>query len=251
MSADAAYRHARRHGALLPQPPAVSSIAAAAEIAGVPVRVFTPPTARATYLHLHGGGFVYGGAGLQDERLEALARACDARVVSVEYRLAPEHPYPAAPDDCEAVALALAAESAPLAIGGESAGANLAVVTLLRLRDRHGTTSLRGAALVGGLYDLTLAQAGEMRAELEPLVGHYAQARALDDPDLSPLRADLRGLPAAVFAVGSADPLREDTLQLEARWRGAGNETRLLVLEGEVHGVDAGEALHNFLRTVL
>ena len=66
-------------------------------------RVFTPAEHTITYLHVHGGGFVYGSARLQDGRLERIARACNARVVSVEYRLAPEHPYPAAPDDCAAV----------------------------------------------------------------------------------------------------------------------------------------------------
>lgn len=244
------YRAARRRGDLLPQPLAVSALAHDDLIAGVPVRVFFPPAARGTYLHLHGGGFVYGAARLQDDRLEALARACSARVVSVDYRLAPEHPFPAAPDDCEAVALALVATGEALAIGGESAGANLAAVTLIRLRDR-GVRPLRAAVLVAGLYDLTLCRAGGMRAELEPLVGHYAQAHARDEPDLSPLHADLRSLPPALVVVGSADPLLEDSLELARRWRDAGNEARLDVLEGEPHGADPGDRVPVFLRTHL
>ena len=112
------------------------------------MRVLTPPDVRGVYLHLHGGGFVFGSCRLQDDRLEQLALACRVAVVSVEYRLAPEDPYPAGPDDCEAVGLWLAENAAQelgsdrLCIGGESAGANLAVVTLLRLRDRHGFTRL-------------------------------------------------------------------------------------------------------------
>ena len=77
-------------------------------LGGVPVRVFMPPEIRGVYLHIHGGGFVFGSSRLQDDRLEALALACRVAVVSVEYRLAPEDPYPAGPDDCEAVALRLA-----------------------------------------------------------------------------------------------------------------------------------------------
>src|SRR3954471_4613696 len=117
-------RELRRSGALRPQPLYVSALAEERVVADVPVRVFTPPDMRGTYLHLHGGGFVYGSARLQDERLERLALAGSVEVFRVEYRLAPEDPYPAAPDDCEAVALWLAERDAgPLAIGGGSAGA--------------------------------------------------------------------------------------------------------------------------------
>jgi acetyl esterase/lipase len=229
------YREARRAGAFLPQPLAVSAIAADGEVGGIPVRVFTPPAARATYLHLHGGGFVYGGARLQDARLEAIALACEARVVSVEYRLAPEHPYPAAPDDCEAVATTLAREGGALVIGGESAGANLAVVTLARLRDR-GLTPFRAAVLVAGFYDLS-----RVDPELTELVEQYAPTG--DDA----LHIDLRGLPEALFISGSADPLLDDSVRLAGRWPGA----ELLVLEDEPHDLDATGHVIEFLRRVL
>jgi acetyl esterase len=229
------YRTSRRAGAFLPQPLAVSALAADGEIGGVPVRVFTPPAARATYLHLHGGGFVYGGARLQDAMLEAIAAACETRVVSVEYRLAPEHPYPAAPDDCEAVAVTLAREGGALAIGGESAGANLAVVTLARLRDR-GLTPFRAAVLVAGFYDLSRGD-----PELRELVEHYAPS----GEDVG--RIDLRDLPEALFVVGSADPLLEDSVRLAERWPNA----QLLVLEDEPHDLDATEHVIECLRRVL
>ena len=128
------------------------------------MRVLTPPDVRGVYLHLHGGGFVLGSSRLQDDRLEQLALACRVAVVSVEYRLAPEDPYPAGPDDCETVGLWLVENAAQelgsdrLCIGGESAGANLAAVTLLRLRDRHGFAGFRAACLVKGVYDLTLSR---------------------------------------------------------------------------------------------
>jgi acetyl esterase/lipase len=230
-----AYREARRAGAFLPQPLAESAIAVDGVIADVPVRVFTPPVIRATYLHLHGGGFVYGGARLQDARLEAIALGCEARVVSVEYRLAPEHPYPAAPDDCEAVAVALALEGGQLVIGGESAGANLVVVTLARLRDRR-LMPFRAAVLVAGFYDLTRAD-----PELTDLVEQYAPAGD-DVPQL-----DVRGLPEALILAGSADPLLEDSLRLAERWPGA----HLVVLEGEPHDLDARRHVIDFLRRVL
>ena len=132
----------------------------------MPVRVFTPPDVRGVYLHLHGGGFVFGSSRLQDDRLERSRSPAASRVVSVEYRLAPEDPYPAGPDDCETAAsgssrtLRASSGASRLCIGGESAGANLAVVTLLRLRDRHGFTGFRAACLVKGVYDLTLVAHG-------------------------------------------------------------------------------------------
>jgi acetyl esterase len=223
------YREARRRGDFLPQPLAVSEIAADGEIGGVPVRVVTPPLVRATYLHLHGGGFVYGGARLQDARLEAIALACEVRVVSVEYRLAPEHPYPAAPDDCEAVARSL---DGTLVIGGESAGANLAVVTLARL----GGPRFRAAVLVAGFFDLSRAD-----PELSDLVKQYAPTG--DDV----LQLDLRGFPQALLVVGSEDPLLADSARLAAGWPRA----ELLVLENEPHDLDATEHVIEFLRRVL
>ncbi len=244
-------RRARRRGDLLPQPLPVSAIAADAEFGGVPVRVFTPRQARSTVLHLHGGGFVYGSARLQDDRLERLAVGCRATVVSVEYRLAPEHRYPAAPDDCEAVALALLADPGGLALVGESAGANLAVTTLLRLR---GRTGIRAAALSFGVYDLELRgfddAAGDSltRAELDPLIAGYAGETPRSDPHLSPVNADLRGLPPALFTVGSLDPLLPDSLRLAELWRAAGNDARVEVVDGEPHGLDASPYVEPFLR---
>ena len=169
-------RRARRRGDLSPQPIAVSSLAEDGEIAGVQIRAFTPDRAFATIMYLHGGGFVFGSARLQDTRLEQLAVACRATVVSVDYRLAPEFPYPAAPSDCEAVARELVSTETEIALVGESAGANLAVATILRLRDRHELAGVRAAALVSGVYDLTLSSFAETdgapltRAELAPLI---------------------------------------------------------------------------------
>ncbi len=245
-------RRARRRGDLLPQPVAVSSLAQDSEIAGVPVRLFTPDRPLATVAYLHGGGFVYGSARLQDERLEELAVACRATVVSVDYRLAPEFPYPAAPDDCEAVVRELAA-GGTLAIVGESAGANLAVVTMLRLRGRREVAQVRAAALVSGVYDLALGAFAEIglgpltRQELEPLIEDYVGGTSRSDPQLSPLNAELRDLPPVLLVVGSLDPLLQDSVGLARRWQKAGSSARLEVIEGAVHGVDASQHVQDFL----
>lgn len=218
----------------------------------LPLRTFTPETVRGVHLHLHGGGWVLGSARLQDRALEALATSCELAVVSVEYRLAPEHPYPAAADDCEAAALWLAERSGEelgtgqLTIGGESAGAQLAVVTLLRMRDRHGFAGFRAASLECGFFDLHLTPSarawgernlGLTTAELEWLVDQFVPHGRRHEPDVSPLHADLRGLPAALFTVGTLDPLLDDTLFLASRWAAAGNEAELAVYPGGVHSL--------------
>ena len=256
-------RRARRRGARLPHPPSVSPLAEDRVVAGVPVRVITPEGVQGVYLHLHGGGFVYGSASLQDDRLERLAVACRAAVVSVDYRLAPEYPYPAAPDDCEAVALWLGAAAGGefgtdrIAVGGESVGANLAVVTLLRLRDRHGFERVRGAALSGGVYDLSLTGlrvcdgAEPTREELDCAFAQYAAGAPRRDPDLSPLHAELRNLPPALFAVGSLDPLLADSVAMAERWTAAGSTARLLVVPDGSHGVDTTLEVGTFLAAAL
>ena len=126
------------------------------------LRVFVPDEVQAVYLHMHGGGFMLGQADHFDEPLYTAAQKCHMAVVSVDYRLAPENPYPAGPEDCEAAAVWLVEHcraefgSKKLFIGGESAGANLAAVTLLRMRDRHGFSGFSGAILTYGVYDLSM-----------------------------------------------------------------------------------------------
>ncbi len=204
--------------------------------------------ARGTYLHIHGGGWTIGGPENYDAMNLRLARATGLRVVSVQYRLAPEDPWPACADDCEAAALDLAGERGPLFIGGESAGAHLAVVTLLRLLERDLGGRFRGAALSYGCYDLamtpSMANWGERNLTLTTdmvdwFIANLVPDRAMrTDPGVSPLRADLAGLPAAWFQVGTMDPLLDDTLFMAARWIAAGNRATLDVWPGGVHAFD-------------
>ena len=219
----------------------------------IPLRVIKPRGAvRGVYLHIHGGGHVLGSEDMMDPALDALANRAGAVVVSVGYRLAPEHPYPAGPDDCEAAAVWVAENarrefgSERLVIGGESAGAHLSAVTILRLRDRHRLTPFRGANLVYGIYDLTFTPSvrnwGERNLVLStPIVewfsNHFIPDKSLRGTrDASPLRANLRGMPPALFTVGTLDPLLDDSLFMSSRWAAAGARAELAIYPGGVHG---------------
>ncbi|MDC0770910.1 alpha/beta hydrolase [Streptomyces sp. HD] len=222
---------------------------------GVKVRVFVPEHVDGVYLHFHGGGWTFGSADGQDERLWRLAEQTRLAVVSVDYRLAPEHPFPAGPDDCEVAARWLVKHAAAefgaerLLIGGESAGAHLSVVALLRLRDRHGITgAFRAAHLLFGPYDLSmtpsqrsfgskrlLSNTDTLRRTYE-MVTPGMDAEQRRDPEVSPLFADLAGMPPARIVVGSEDPLRDDSLFLAQRWQAAGAPVQLGVVAGAMHG---------------
>jgi acetyl esterase/lipase len=224
----------------------------------VPLRVIAPEQqSNGVFLHFHGGGWTVSASDLQDRRLQRLARDTGMTVVSVEYRLAPEHPYPAGPDDCEAAALWLVSEEGrdavqapgPLAIGGDSAGGHLAAATLLRLRDRHGIPLAFGAAVFQyGAFDLSMTPSqrlwGERNLVLSsPIITWFADQflpgvdqERRRDPDISPLYAGLSEMPPAIFTVGTADPLLDDSLFMEARWRAAGHATELRVWDEAPHG---------------
>lgn len=207
------------------------------------------------YLDIHGGGWAAGAARMSDQANLALVERLGVATVSVDYRLAPEHPYPAGPDDCETAALWLARDAAAefgterLLTGGGSAGAHLAVVTLLRLRDRHGFTGFAGANLIYGPYDMTMTpsqrmasgpEGGLTRADIETFGAMFLPAGVdAAHPDVSPLNADLRDLPPALFTVGTLDPLLDDSLFMHMRWLAAGNESELAVYAGGPHGFDA------------
>jgi acetyl esterase/lipase len=219
----------------------------------IPLRIIRPVAGpiRGVYLHIHGGGWVLGACDQQDPGLERIANNCGLAVVSVEYRLAPEHPYPKGPDDCEAAALWVI-KAAPslfgtslLVIGGESAGAHLSVVTLLRLRDKHHLTPFAGANLTAGCYDLAgtpSAKAWGLKRlilstrDMEMFVRHFlVHGGSTDDPDISPLNAKLHGMPYTLFSIGTQDCLLDDTLFMAARWTAAGNGCELAVYPGGAH----------------
>ncbi|MEO1200441.1 MAG: alpha/beta hydrolase, partial [Pseudomonadota bacterium] len=244
-----------RHAGLLAQPPHLGR-AETIEIDGpaesIPLRLVRPKgTPRGVFLHIHGGGWMLGGADQQDPLLERIADAASVISLSVDYRLAPEDPYPAGPDDCEAAALWLAKNAQGmfgterLLIGGDSAGAHLSLVTLLRLRDRHGLTPFSAVMFDAGCFDLRLTPSVRSWGD-DPLIlntldirnfvsGFVQNQSLLEEPDVSPLLADLSGLPPALFNVGTLDPLVDDSLMMAARWTAAGNAADLAIWPGGAH----------------
>jgi acetyl esterase/lipase len=247
---------AMRSGGARPRPPASPRgewrTIAGPGGAGLRLRVIAPDNPQGAYLHFHPGGLVFGSADGHDPMLEGIVEATGLAAVSVAYRLAPEHPWPAAWDDAEAAALWLAENvrsefgGGRLAIGGESAGASLAVPTLIRLRDRHGFTGFRAAALTYGNYDTSGTPSNRWNgnpghliseADVAFCTGCYAPDPATRrDPDMSPLYADLTGLPPALFSVGTLDVFLDDSLFMAARWVAARNEAELAVYPGGIHG---------------
>jgi len=212
-------------------------------IVGIPVRVLAPADSHGTYLHIHGGGWTMGSNAFQDQRLWKVATDVGVRVVSVDYRLAPEHPFPACIDDCVAVASDLVdrSEGEPLLIGGESAGAHLSALVLTRLG-----TAFAGANLVYGCYDLAMTDFarswGERNVILSTPIVRWHTDQLLPgvdldsrrDPSISPLFADLTDVPPALLTVGTDDPLYHDSVLLAARWPGS----RLDVYPGGFHAFD-------------
>jgi acetyl esterase/lipase len=220
----------------------------------IPVRVYRPAEAslgdRPLILNIHGGGFVFGDLRLSDWMCSSVAATVGAVVVSVDYRLAPLHPFPAAVDDCYA-ALVWAAGSAaelgaatPARIGvmGESAGGNLSAVMCLLARDRGGP-AISHQALLYPPTDMTrvpdapprslIIDGPEMQAYRRMYLGDTDPA----DPRISPLRAaDLAGLPPALIQVAEHDPLREDGVQYAAALRSAGVPVRFTEYVGMPHG---------------
>jgi acetyl esterase len=220
---------------------------------GVPVRIYRgerPPTGLLVYFH--GGGFVMGSIGIMDNVARELAHGTGAVVVSVEYRLAPEHPYPAGLDDCEAVTRWVHANTDRfgvlqecLVVGGESAGGNLAAAVALRLRDA-GDVRLAGQVLI---YPAVAGRAHyASREQFDGLVisrtagdqfwAAYTGGRDLDDdPYAVPLAAtDLSGLPPAIVVLGGCDMLRDEGRTYGDRLRADGVDVEEVCYAGQPHG---------------
>jgi acetyl esterase/lipase len=264
MPVEEARRQRREGGGVFPPPVFLDDRARDITIEGrsgsIGLRVIAPEqTAVGAYLHIHGGGWALSAASFQDPLLAELADATGLCAVSVDYRLAPEHPHPAAADDCEDAALWLLREGleqlglpAVATIGGDSAGGHLSALTLLRLRDRHAITGAFAAAnLIYGAFDLSMTPSqrnwGERNLILSTPILHYfgdmflpgLDVEARRDPDVSPLYADLRDMPPALFTVGTLDPLLDDSLFMAARWAAAGARAELRTWPEAIHGFNA------------
>ena len=203
-------------------------------------------------VYFHGGGWVVGSVALSDNFCRALANASGCAVLSVEYRLAPEHRYPAAADDSYDAtrwaaehAAELGIDADRLAVGGSSAGGNLAAVVSLMARERGGPKIALQLLHVPVMdHDFTRASyvrnakgMGLTRAGMEWFWDHYAPDPAQrDEPFASPLRAvDLRGLPPAIFVVAECDPLRDEAAAYAERLRQAAVPVTFREYAGMVH----------------
>ncbi|MAE37602.1 MAG: alpha/beta hydrolase [Pelagibacteraceae bacterium] len=223
----------------------------------VPVRVFNFANPKFIYLHIHGGGHCIGAADMQDQSLEKISRNLSCVVISIEYRLAPDNPYPAAPDDCETVALWLVENSKKefntekIIIGGESAGANLSAVTLQRLKNKNMLEPFKGANLIYGSYDARLTPSTLRKKDSdEVFLLSYEMIRKFRDsyfqgnidlssPDVSPIQGDLSGMPPALFTVGTRDLLLDDSLFMYGRWLSYGSHASILIIAGADHAFNA------------
>ncbi|WP_436775965.1 alpha/beta hydrolase fold domain-containing protein [Yinghuangia sp. YIM S09857] len=198
-------------------------------------------------LYIHGGGFVSGAAGTCRSTGAHLALGTRARVVLPEYRLAPEEPYPAALDDCEA-AFEYAASLAPhVVVAGESAGANLAAALLLR-RAAIGDPRAIAGVLYSGVFDQREERYREGswvdRAETDLALGGadgsmsalYLAGHRADDPFVSPVVADLGNLPPLFVQVSGAERLLDDSLDIATRAARAGVHVELEVRPKMFHG---------------
>ena len=235
-----------------PKSPRAETVTIAGPSGPIELRVIAANNPRGLYFHIHGGGWSIGAPDQNDPLLERIADFAGLTCVSVKYRLSPENPYPAGPDDCEAAALWIAREGPArfgvekLAIGGESAGGHLSAVTLLRLRDRHQLAPFTVALLNYGCFDLGMTPSarnwGEEKLVLNtPAIEAFRKSflppgTDMSKPDVSPLYADLRGMPGALFSVGTRDALIDDSLFMAPRWIGSGNAAELAIYPGACHG---------------
>lgn len=198
----------------------------------------------------------------QDKLLAHLADESGLCAVSLGYRLAPEHPFPAAVEDSVAALLYAVSDEGEVALGGkllalagDSAGAGLALCALMRLRREHAAGyqtaigSIRAMLLAYGCYDLSLTPSARLRDThdtinrtfLEALVHAYVgnDKSLVDQPECSPVYeklSDLSGLPPALFVVGTNDLLLDDSLIMAGRWAAAGNESLLRIVKHATHG---------------
>jgi monoterpene epsilon-lactone hydrolase len=219
------------------------------DAAGVPAEWITTPEAlheRGIY-YLHGGGYTLGSINTHREMISRLSRAARARALAIDYRLAPEHPFPAAVEDSTAAyrwLLAIGVDPARLVIAGDSAGGGLTVATLVALRDA-GDPLPAAAVCLSPWVDLEgLGESMTTRAGVDPMVQReellqhvkvYLGDAHPRTPLAAPLYADLRGLPPLLIQVGTAETLLDDSTRLAERAKAAGVDVVLEPWDDMIH----------------
>ncbi|HEV3226597.1 MAG TPA: alpha/beta hydrolase [Acidimicrobiales bacterium] len=224
------------------------------EVGGVAARLYATGSggARPILVWIHGGGWVIGDLETADRTCRKLAIGTDAIVISLDYRLAPEHPFPAGPDDCVAAlawiidhAAEIGGDRSRIALGGDSAGGNLSAITALHARDNG--IPLRFQLLVYPATDLTLSSAsidenGEgyllTKESMVWFTGHYLTGGTdPKDPRVSPLYTDdLTGVAPALVITAEFDPLRDEGEAYAERLKDAGVPVTLRRFDGQIHG---------------
>ena len=208
---------------------------------GVPAEWIVPPNAAAdrVILYLHGGGYVMGSINTHRAMIARIARAAQARALALDYRLAPEHPFPAAVDDATAAyrwLLGQGYKPGKTVISGDSAGGGLTLATLIALRDA-GTAMPAAAVPISPWADLEGTGASiQTRAATDPMVDQaslhrmaklYAGDHNMKNPLISPIHADYKGLPPMLIHVGDAEILLDDSARVTDRAKAAGGNVEL------------------------
>lgn len=248
-------RQAMEGGARLfrPRPEAIVE---RTSLAGVPVERISPPgRADRVLLHFHGGAFFAGSSKTHRALASELALRGAAQVIMVDYRRAPEHAYPAALQDglaCYHALLEAGWRSDQIMLGGDSGGCAHILSLALTLRDR-GLPQPAGLVMISPYLDITLSLPSVTRnARLDPMVTAHALRRGGDgyrgnipenDPRVSPLFADLHGLPPVLVQAGSAEILLDDALQFSARAQAAGVNVQCHIYDGLWHNFQMFNAL--------
>ncbi|AJE66194.1 alpha/beta hydrolase [Corynebacterium glutamicum] len=254
------------------------------DIAGVSVRVYTPLTAKAgagdlpCLVYFHGGGWSGGTLNMIDATVRSLVVGLPIIAISVDYRLAPAHPFPAAIDDAFAVVSAvldgvsgLSIDTSRVAIGGDSAGGNIAAVTAQQLRERavDSASVLAHQVLIFPVTDVSATDTPSYltfgkdcyltKEAMERYIEQYADGHDRTDPRLSPLRAsDLSGLPPTTIVYGECDVLAHEVRAYGQALLEAGNSVTMAEFKGQIHafinlgGISAdARAARRFIRAEL
>jgi acetyl esterase len=245
-----------------PEPPELKSVvqlAIPSPHGAIPARIYTPLKLRQNDGHapclvfFHGGGWVIGDLDSHDVVCRKLADEAELIVIAVDYRLAPEHKFPAAFDDAltatkwiAAHALELGIDTSRLIVGGDSAGGNLAAVVAIAARDGEGP-AIAGQLLIYPVTDLAMTHPSHSEPETSLLLSHslihwfrdqyLTSAAEIDDWHASPLRTKtLTGLPPAYVLTAGADPLRDEGDEYAAKLKQAGVSVTYRTFPGQFHG---------------
>lgn len=198
-------------------------------------------------LYLHGGGYVIGSINTHRSLAGRLSRAAKARVLVIDYRLAPEHPFPAAVDDSVAAyrwMLSTGLKPARTAVAGDSAGGGLAIATLVAIRDAKLPSPAAGVGLSPWVDLEGIGESMQTKASIDPMVQRaglldmaklYLGGKDARSPLAAPLYADLTGLPPLLIQVGTAETLMDDSTRIAERARKAGVKVTLQPWENMVH----------------